>query len=188
MFSNFDCYAQHENDETEEDQFESSIQIDNSTNRDHEIDGNAQTQNAEIKNNSMANILYDDEINAKIRSLNFKQRQIFHFIHARRKEYLKHLSPKTSKIISSMHLFVTGGRGCGKSHFDQNYLPFYDKIAFVSWRKPWQVRILLLAPTTGVAAISTDGATTTNILKFNLLLLTKCQWYQANCFSWYTKY
>ena len=95
MFSNFDCYAQHENDETEEDQFESSIQIDNSTNRDHEIDGNAQTQNAEIKNNSMANILYDDEINAKIRSLNFKQRQILHFIHARRKEYLKHLSSKT---------------------------------------------------------------------------------------------
>ena len=73
LTSNFDSYAQQENDETEQDQFESSIQVDNSTNGDHEIDGNTQTQNAEIRNNSMANILHDDEINAKIRSLNFKE-------------------------------------------------------------------------------------------------------------------
>ena len=32
----------------QQDQFESTIQVDSSTNRDHEIDGNTQTQNAEI--------------------------------------------------------------------------------------------------------------------------------------------
>ena len=74
LTSIFHSYAQQENDETEQDQFESSIQVDSSTNGDHEIDDNTQTQNAEIRNNSMANILHDDEINAKIRSLNFKQR------------------------------------------------------------------------------------------------------------------
>ena len=43
LCSNFDSYAQQENEETEQDQFESSIQGDSSTNGDHEIDGNTQT-------------------------------------------------------------------------------------------------------------------------------------------------
>ena len=82
LSSKFDSCAQRENHETKQDQFESSIQVDSSTNGDHEIDGNNLTQNAEIRNNSTANILHDDEINPKIRSLNFKQRKIFDVIHA----------------------------------------------------------------------------------------------------------
>ena len=69
---------------------ESSIQVDSSINGVQETDNNTQT--AEIRNNSKANILHDDEINAKIKSLNFQQMQIFHVIHAWRKNYLKHAS------------------------------------------------------------------------------------------------
>ena len=75
-----------------EDKFESSIQVDSSINGGQETDNNTQTENAEIRNNSRANILHDDEINAKIKSLNFQQMQIFHVIHAWRKNYLKHAS------------------------------------------------------------------------------------------------
>ena len=73
-----------------EDKCESSIQVDSSINGDQETDNNTQT--AEIRNNSRVNILHDDEINAKIKSLNFQQMQIFHVIHAWRKNYLKHAS------------------------------------------------------------------------------------------------
>ena len=48
LSSDFHSYAEQENDETEQDQFESTIQVDSSTNGDHEIDGNTQAQNAEI--------------------------------------------------------------------------------------------------------------------------------------------
>ena len=72
------------------DKCESSIQVDSSINGDQETDNNTQT--AEIRNNSRVNILHDDEINAKIKSLNFQQMQIFHVIHAWRKNYLKHAS------------------------------------------------------------------------------------------------
>ena len=103
LSSKFDPYAKQGNDETEIDQFESSIQVDSSTVGDNEIDRNAQTRNSEIRNNSMANKLHDDEINTKIRSLNFKQRKIFHVIHAWEKHFLKHLSSKAAKIVSPLH-------------------------------------------------------------------------------------
>ena len=53
-----------------------------------------QTQNAQIRNNSVANILHDHEIHAKIRPLDFKRRHIFQVIHAWGKDYLKTLSSK----------------------------------------------------------------------------------------------
>ena len=158
LTSNFNSYAQHENDETEQDQFDSSIQVDSSTNGDHEIDGNTQTQNAEIRNNSMANILHDDDINAKIRSLNFKQRQIFHVIHAWGKNCVKKLYSKASKKVSSLHLFVTGGGGCGKSHLIKTIYHSMTKLFLYHIGNPDKVRVLLLAPT-GVAAINIDGTT-----------------------------
>ena len=158
LTSNFDSYAQQENDETEQDQFESSIQVDSSTNGDHEIDGNTQTQNAEIRNNSMANILHDDEINAKISSLNFKQRQIFLVIDAWGKNYLKNLSSKAPRKISPLHLLVTGGGGCGKSHLIKTIYHSMTKLFLYPSGNPDKVRVLLLAPT-GVAAVNIDGTT-----------------------------
>ena len=61
MCSSFDSYAQQKNEETKQDQFKSSIQVDSSTKGDHETDGNTQTQNAQIRNNSVAKILHDHE-------------------------------------------------------------------------------------------------------------------------------
>ena len=42
LSSTFGFYAQQENDETEQDQFESNIQVDTCANEDHECDGNIQ--------------------------------------------------------------------------------------------------------------------------------------------------
>ena len=97
LSSNFDSYVQEENDEIEQDRFKGNPQIVSSTNREHEIDRNTQTENVEIGNKSVANILHVDEINAKIRSFNFKQSKIFYLIYAWVNDYLKNLNSKVPK-------------------------------------------------------------------------------------------
>ena len=58
----------------------------------------------------------DDEISTNIRSLNFKQRQIFDFVYSWAKETVKQKSSKNSEIIGPFHLFFSGSAGVGKSH------------------------------------------------------------------------
>ena len=81
----------------QQDRFRSNLQFFSSINIEHEIDANTQTQSVEIGNEIVANILHVDEINAKIRSLNFKQKKIFYIIHPWLKDHLKNLNSKASK-------------------------------------------------------------------------------------------
>ena len=94
----------------------------------------------------MANILHDDDNNAKIRSLNFKQRQIFHVIHA---------WVESSKKISPLHLSLTVGGGCGKSHLIKTIYHSMRKLFLHHSGNPDKVQVLLLAPI-GVAAINIE--------------------------------
>ena len=115
----------------------------------------------------MANILHEDETNAKIKSLIFKQTQIFHVIfhviHAWRKYYLKDLSSKSEKKErkqknAPLHLFVTGCTGCGKSHFIKTIYHSMTKLFLYHGGNPDKVRVLFLTPS-GVAAIKIGGTT-----------------------------
>ena len=58
----------------------------------------------------------DDNINDRIRSLNTKQRYIFHYVHKWARDYVKNQSCKISKQVKPIHSFITGGAGVGKSH------------------------------------------------------------------------
>ena len=78
-------------------------------------------------NNLMSNKLPaipDNIINANIRSLNKKQREVSNFIHKWPKGYMKSLRCKMIKKVKSFHIFITGGAGVEKSHLIKNFFVF----------------------------------------------------------------
>lgn len=75
----------------------------------------------------MTNKLHDDEINAKIKSLNFKQRKIFCYL-VLVKDYLKNLNLNAPKSILPLHLFVRDCGGIGKSHLIKTIYHFMTKL------------------------------------------------------------
>ena len=52
----------------------------------------------------------DNELNAKIRSLNQKQREYFDIAYNWAKKFVKNLSSESKAIIQQLHVFIT--RGC----------------------------------------------------------------------------
>ena len=60
-------------------------------------------------------LMPDTEINSKICSLNTKQREIFEVINKCAINYIKNRSSVLHNDILTLHLFVTGSGGCGKS-------------------------------------------------------------------------
>ena len=61
-------------------------------------------------------VMTDDELNAKIRSLNQRQREYFEVIYNWAKSFVKNVSSVTIIQIDPLHIFLTGGAGTGKSH------------------------------------------------------------------------
>ena len=61
-------------------------------------------------------IMPDDELNAKIRSLNHKQRECFEIIYNWAKSYIKNISALSKVEVKPLYIFLTGGAGTGKSH------------------------------------------------------------------------
>ena len=102
-----------------------------------------------IGNYSTPILIPDDELNCKIRSLNYEQRKLFDIVQGWAKHYVK------SKSFS-LHILLTSDAGCGKS--------FLMKVMYQSLTKIFSYRnmsldkpkVLLMAPT-GVAAINIDG-------------------------------
>ena len=103
-------------------------------------------------------ILSDNEINCKIRYLNLKQRQIFDFIYNWAKSHVKVKCGTNSKQSTPFHLFLSGTRGCGKSHLIKTVFHAANKVFLYRSGDPAKPRVLLVVPT-GVAAINGNGNT-----------------------------
>ena len=116
---------------------------------------NNETYAEAVSSQLQATILSDIEINSKIRSLNFKQRQIFDFIFNWAKLQVKVKSGITSNQSKPFHLFLSGSGGCGKSHLIKT-ICHANKLFLYRSGDPGKPRVLLLAPT-GVAAINVNG-------------------------------
>ena len=112
-------------------------------------------------------VFQDSLINESIRSLNVKQKQIFHVIHKWARNYVKNLSSKHVKYIKSSHIFLTGGAGVGKSHRIKTIFISISKLLPFKGGDPEKPRILILAPT-GVAAINIYGTTIHTSLGINV--------------------
>lgn len=148
---NFDSFAQQENDNTEED-FQ-SLDV-------HEVNSeyNIQVSSDVISRQYMIDILCDDEINKKVRSLNIEQRKIFDYVYNWAKTLVKNLSSKSPRKIHAFHLFLSGSGGCGKSHLIRTIYHALTKLFMYHHSDPTKSKVLILAPT-GVAAINIGGTT-----------------------------
>ena len=102
------------------------------------------------------NILADEDINAKIRSFNKEQKKVFDFVHKWARDHVKYRSSRRKKEVQPVHLFITGGGGCGKSHLLRIIYQSITKTLMYNGGDPSKPRVLLLAPA-GVAAINIDG-------------------------------
>ena len=156
LSTNLDSFAQQENDEIDQELLETLG--DNNGEDDVEDDNQPMCVETVTRNVTNISILNDNEINAKIRSLNFKQRQIFDIIHGWAKDFMKNLSSKAPKTILPFNLFLTGSGGCGKSHLIKTIYHSITKLLLFHGGNPDKIRVLVLAPT-GVAAINIDGTT-----------------------------
>ena len=149
-----DAFAEQENDEVQEQLLSDTNDLESEDPSNNAIileDTNSVAMNARV-------LLSDDEINAKVRSLNSKQRQCFDIVHNWAKTYVKNLSVKSPIEIQPLYIFITGGAGTGKSHLIKTI--YYSLTKTLSYRslnaeKP---KVLLTAPT-GVAAVNIDGTT-----------------------------
>ena len=63
-------------------------------------------------------VLSDDDLNAKIQSLNVKQRQIFDIIYSWGKTFVQNRNTKAPFELEPIRIFLTAPGGCGKSFFD----------------------------------------------------------------------
>ena len=61
--------------------------------------------------------------------------------------------------MKPLHLFITGGGGCGKSHLLRTIYQAVTKTLMHNGGEPHKLRVLLLAPT-DVAAVNINGITT----------------------------
>ena len=104
------------------------------------------------------NLMPGCELNAMIRSLNYKQRTLFNIVHSWAKQYVKSRSALSRQNLEPLYIFLTGSAECGKSFLMKVlYQSLTKTLSYgnVSVDKP---KVLLMAPT-GVAAINIDGTT-----------------------------
>lgn len=96
-------------------------------------------------------LMPDSELDAKIRSLNKKQRQLFNILQSCAKQHVKNKSVSYPSVIKPLHIFLTGDAGCGKS--------FLMKVIYQALTKTLSYRnslvdkpeVFLVAPTSVAA-------------------------------------
>ncbi|XP_066926174.1 uncharacterized protein [Clytia hemisphaerica] len=149
---NMNDFEQQENDEINE-------ELQNTNNEDEsDEESNNRTPNLTAAIPMESILLPDNEINARIRSLNHQQREVFDVIHKWGRDFIKNLSSKVPRNIAPFHIFLTGGGGVGKSHLLTTIYHSLSKLLMYRGGEPTKERILVLAPT-GVAAINVNGTT-----------------------------
>ena len=147
-----DAYAQQENDEVED-----LLLATNDPEYENPADDAVILGDNSVAPN-VALFLSDDEINDRIRSLNFKQRECFDILHNWAKMRIKNLSAKSPIEIHPLHIFITGGAGTGKSHLIKTIYYSLSKVLSYRCSNADSEKILLVAPT-GVAAVNIEGTT-----------------------------
>ena len=100
----------------------------------------------------------DEQINAHIRSLNSKQREIFDVVLNWGKRYVQNSKTKHTELLEPIRIFLTGGAGVGKSHLIKCIYNCLSKVLAYKSEELEKPRIIKLAPT-GIAAINIEGTT-----------------------------
>ena len=144
-----DAFSQQENEEVQE-------QVENLD--EDEGDEELQSKSVNIGISIASTLLTDDDINARIRSLNSQQKEIFEFVQNWSRNFVKNLTCKVPTEIEPFYLFLTGGGGVGKSHLLTTIYNAVSKELIYKGNEPSKSRILVLAPT-GVAAVNVNGTT-----------------------------
>ena len=148
---NLDAFAQQENDEVENDLNTSVIPDENDSDEE-------QTGTSHSIVSAQRFVVSDDELFASIRSLNGVQRTIFDVVYHWGKTLVKLRNSKEVNKLSPLHIFLTGGGGCGKSHLLITLYKALTKVLMHKGGEPDKPRVLRIAPT-GVAAINISGTT-----------------------------
>ena len=153
----WDPFMQQENDGVNSDLYQGEdneaeqSDINQNSATSHSFSGNA-TLSAQIHT-----VLTDNELSEKVRSLNVKQRQVFHFIYNWAKSCISKCA-NGKQVPVPFHIFLSVGGGCGKSHLIKIIYHSVNKVFLHQSENPEKPRVLVLAPT-GVAAININGTT-----------------------------
>ena len=162
-FSQIHLYGQHNQDPTAQQENDEVREMLGSSN-DDEVDEDANENDAVLFDDQAliapvnVTLIPDSELNSNIRSLNERQRDLFEVVNKWARDIVKNLSSKFPKTINPLHIFVTGGGGCGKSHLVKTIYHSLQKTFSFKNGDPEKARVTLLAPT-GVAAVNIDGTT-----------------------------
>ena len=147
---NQDAHGQVENDETGEPIYSEDTEPTEQNSQVHESN---LTSGDFIPKKS-----FDDEIAANIRSLNRKQRMVFDVLHQWARNYIKNVSLKTNLQINSVHIFLSGSGGTGKSHLIKTIYQVVSTELLYHSKEPDKPRVLVLGPT-GISAVNIGGTT-----------------------------
>ena len=158
LTSSWDPFLQQENDDVNNELLQRN-NIEEEKNDDiqssdtlHAFSGYATTST------QISTVLAATDLSQKIRSLNFKQRQVFDFVHNWAKSYIISKSTYGKQVPLPFPLFLSDHAGCGKSHLIKT---IYDSISnLFLYENGSQVKLELLVPApTGIAATNINGTT-----------------------------
>ena len=150
-----DTFGEQENDDIRERPEEISNNNDEEE-EDEELDINNNVRGA--PSHRILPIISDDNLNAKIRSLNEKQRQIFNYVLSWTRKTIQSFQSINTSKPKPFHIFLTGSAGCGKSYLLTTLKFYLQKALSYGSKNAEKERLLVLAPT-GVAAVNVDGST-----------------------------
>ena len=152
--SNLDVFPQQEIDENQD---EIALIVNDLLHNENPSDGAVLLEETPfIGNYSTPILIPDDELNCKIRSLNYEQHKLFDIVQGWAKRYAKSKSFSLLTVPEQLHILLTSDAGCGKSFLMKVMYQSLTKIFSyrnISLDKP---KVLLMVPT-GVAAINIDG-------------------------------
>ena len=163
-----DSFVQQESKETNEE-----LELNNTQEVNEE--GSSSDRNIDFSLSGSSSVPADSDVNSNICSLNRDQRNVFDVVHRWARNDVKSRSSKIQHEVEPVHLFITVGGGCGKSHLLRTIYQAISKTLMYNGGDPDKPRILSLAPT-GVSAVNIDGTT----IHSGLIINCKGQIYSLN--------
>ena len=157
LISNQDSHGDQENDEVVDELLQAANTLTSEGSEDPAEDAVILNDTC-IPSSTTLFVMTDDELNAKIRSLNQRQMEYFEEIYNWAKSFVKNLSSVTTIEIDPLHIFLTGGAGTGKSHLIKTIYHALTKVFSYRAMTLDKPKVLLVAPT-GVAAVNINGTT-----------------------------